>query len=238
VAAALCGLLGACAATNGSSKTPRFFSSIIPKSPLRASKERLAIADLVPISTEGSAVAANAAREAVLEPEGGKGYDRVGMASWYGGHFHGRQTADGEVFDRAELTAAHLTLPLPSYVRVTNLENNRSIVLRVNDRGPYVGNRLIDVSEQAAEMLAFRRGGSTKVRVQYVSPAPRQAEDAATLLSTYRGPTLPVADAMAFAPKDPEVQGSRSVGAFRRLTWRASADARILMAFDVARDVN
>ena len=118
---------------------------------------------------------------------------------------------------------------------MTNLENNRSIVLRVNDRGPYVGNRLIDVSEQAAEMLAFRRGGSTKVRVQYVSAAPRQAENAATLLSTYRGPTLPVTDAMAFAQaEDPKVPGNRAVAAFRRLTLRASADDRILMAFDVA----
>ena len=234
VAAAICGLLGSCAGTSGPSKPSMFFSSIIPKSPLRASEDRLAMADLMPISNEGSAVAADAARGGLLEPTG-EGYDRVGMASWYGGQFHGRQTADGETFDRTELTAAHLTLPLPCYVRVTNLENNRSIVLRVNDRGPYVGNRLIDVSEQAAEMLAFRRGGSTKVRVQYVSAAPRQAENAATLLSTYRGPTLPVTDAMAFAQaEDPKVPGNRAVAAFRRLTLRASADDRILMAFDVA----
>lgn len=194
------------------------------------------MASLVPISHEGSAVAADAARGAILEPTDGAGYDRVGMASWYGGQFHGRQTADGETFDRTELTAAHLSLPLPCYVRVTNLENNRSIVLRVNDRGPYVGNRLIDVSEQAAEMLAFRRSGSTKVRVQYVSPAPRQAEDEATLLSTYRGPTLPVSDAMAFAEAEPPAPapGGRLAAAFRRLTLRESADARIFMAFDVA----
>jgi rare lipoprotein A len=118
---------------------------------------------------------------------------------------------------------------------VTNLENNRSIVLRVNDRGPYVGNRLIDVSEQAAEMLAFRRDGSTKVRVQYVSAAPRNPETAATLLSTYRGPTLPISDAMAFAQAEPEPAVVNPLtAAFRRLTLRASAHDRINGAFDVA----
>jgi rare lipoprotein A len=117
---------------------------------------------------------------------------------------------------------------------VTNLENNRSIVLRVNDRGPYVGNRLIDVSEQAAEMLAFRRSGSTKVRIQYVSPAPRQAEDAATLLSTYRGPTLPVSDALAFAEAEPRATSNPLKAAFRRLTLRAPVHDRIDGAFDVA----
>lgn len=192
------------------------------------------MADLLPISTAGTAVAADAARGELLEP-GGTGYDRVGMASWYGGKFHGRQTAGGETFDRTDLTAAHLSLPLPSYVRVTNLENNRSIVLRVNDRGPYSHSRLIDVSEQAAELLAFRHSGSTRVRVQYVSEAPRNADDTAMLLASYRGPTLPVADAMAFAQAErPPVLGSGAVAALRRFTQSASASSRILVAFDVA----
>ena len=78
------------------------------------------------------------------------------MASWYGAEFHGRRTANGEIFDQRALTAAHPTLPLPSYVRVTNLDNDRSLVVRVNDRGPYRHGRLIDVSERAAEMLGFQ----------------------------------------------------------------------------------
>jgi len=231
-------LLGACSASNGPLK-PTIFSTIIAKQPPRASEERMALADLVPVSsTEGSAVASDAAREQLLEPDG-SGYDQVGAASWYGGSFHGRLTADGEIFDRTQLTAAHPDLPLPSYVRVTNLENNRSVVLRVNDRGPYVGNRMLDVSEQAAELLAFRRTGTTKVRVQFVSAAPRNANDTAMLLGTYRGPTLPVTDAVAFAPPEQTpILGAGAAAALKRLTQGAAADERILMAFDVASQVD
>jgi rare lipoprotein A len=235
--AGIVGVLVACS-TGGGSLRPAAFSTIIPKQPPRASEERIAMANLLPVSTEGTAVAADAARGQLLEPDA-EGYDHVGMASWYGGNFHGRQTADGEVFDRTELTAAHLSLPLPSYVRVTNLENNRSIVLRVNDRGPYVRNRLIDVSEHAAELLAFRRGGSTKVRVQYVSAAPRHTDDTMMLLASYRGPSLPVADAVAFVqPEQQPVLGSGAAAAMRQLTQSASADDRIVMAFAVARNAD
>jgi rare lipoprotein A len=102
----------------------------------------------------------------------GAGYNQVGMASWYGPRFHGRRTANGETFDSNLLTAAHPSLPIPSYARVTNLDNNRSVTVRINDRGPFAHNRLIDVSERAAEVLAFRRHGLTRVRVEYVSAAP------------------------------------------------------------------
>ncbi len=98
-------------------------------------------------------------------------YDRTGVASWYGAKFHGRKTANGEVFDMNSLSAAHTTLPLPSLVRVTNLENGRSIIVRVNDRGPFVNNRLIDMSKAAAQELGYTRQGTTRVRVQYVGPA-------------------------------------------------------------------
>src|SRR5215469_12866664 len=83
---------------------------------------------------------------------------QVGMASWYGKQFHGRATASGEDFDMFELTAAHRQLPLGTYVKVTNLRNGKSIVVRVNDRGPYVGDRVIDLSYSAARMLSFRSG--------------------------------------------------------------------------------
>ena len=95
-------------------------------------------------------------------------YDRTGIASWYGRKFHGGQTANGERFNMNALTAAHTTLPLPSLVRVTNLHNGRSIVLRVNDRGPFARGRIIDVSRRAADLLGFRKRGVARVRVQVV----------------------------------------------------------------------
>jgi len=98
-------------------------------------------------------------------PEDNLGYNEVGMASWYGPKFHGRTTANGERFDQNALTAAHPTLPMPSLVQVTNLSNGRSVTLRVNDRGPFSGNRIIDVSKRAAEVLGFRREGTARVRV-------------------------------------------------------------------------
>lgn len=95
-------------------------------------------------------------------------YDRTGLASWYGSKFHGRKTANGDVFNMNALTAAHTTLPMPSYVRVTNMDNGRWLILMVNDRGPFVGNRLIDVSRRAAQLLGFEKKGVTRVRVQAV----------------------------------------------------------------------
>ena len=110
-------------------------------------------------------------------------YDRTGVASWYGPAFHGRPTANGERFDMNGVTAAHPTLPLPSRVRVTNLENGRQLELRVNDRGPFVNGRIIDLSRRAAQLLGFKRQGLTKVRVQYLGldrleppAAPRPAD--------------------------------------------------------------
>ncbi|HWT32053.1 MAG TPA: septal ring lytic transglycosylase RlpA family protein [Propylenella sp.] len=122
------------------------------------------------------------------KPSKDPNYDRVGVASWYGDAFHGRTTANGEIFDSAGLTAAHATLPLPSYVRVTNLDNDSSIIVRVNDRGPYAHTRLIDVSERTAEILGFKRDGVAPVRVEYIKPAPVEGEQMEFLLASYRGP--------------------------------------------------
>ncbi len=94
------------------------------------------------------------------------GYAETGQASWYGTKFHGRQTANGEIYDMFKMTAAHKTLPLPSYVRVTNVENGLSVVLRVNDRGPFHGNRLIDLSYVAAKKLGFADSGLAHVSVE------------------------------------------------------------------------
>lgn len=102
-------------------------------------------------------------------------YDETGIASWYGHPFHGKQTANGETYDMNEMTAAHKTLPMPVMVRVTNLENGRSIVLRVNDRGPFVNGRVIDVSRRGAQLLGFEGKGTAMVRVQVISPDPGPA---------------------------------------------------------------
>ncbi|MFQ5346279.1 MAG: septal ring lytic transglycosylase RlpA family protein [Rhodothalassiaceae bacterium] len=101
-------------------------------------------------------------------PEADDNYDAVGLASWYGREFHGRRTANGEIFNMNKLTAAHPTLPLPSRVRVTNLENGRSLIVRVNDRGPFARGRIIDLSRRAAQLLGFEKQGTTRVRVQLV----------------------------------------------------------------------
>ncbi len=112
-------------------------------------------------------------------PQENFNYTETGIASWYGPGFHAKQTANGEHFDQNELTAAHRTLQMPSLVRVTNLENGRSVVLRVNDRGPFARGRIIDVSSKAADLLAFKGKGTAKVRVETLPLESRRiAEDA------------------------------------------------------------
>ena len=105
-------------------------------------------------------------------------YSEVGMASWYGGDFHNKRTANGEKYDMNTLTAAHRTLPLPSIVRVTNLENGRSLVLRVNDRGPYAKNRIIDISKRGAQLLGYQTKGVAKVRVELLEKESRDLKTA------------------------------------------------------------
>ena len=105
-------------------------------------------------------------------------YDEVGMASWYNYPSHTRKTADGEWFDGHDLTAAHKTLPLPCLAEVTNLENGRSIKVRINDRGPFVSGRIIDLSRAAADRLGFAGKGTVKVRVKFLGPAPAGADRA------------------------------------------------------------
>src|ERR1700748_1784899 len=122
----------------------------------------------------------------VYVPEENVNYREDGLASWYGDDFHGRLTANGEVFDMDGLTAAHPTLPMPCYARVTNLSNGKSLIVRVNDRGPYHGNRVIDVSHKAAELLDFKGSGVAHVRVEYVGAAPLEGSDHRQLMATLR----------------------------------------------------
>ena len=133
-------------------------------------------------------------------------YSAVGLASWYGDDFHGRYTANGEIFDMNSISAAHPTLPLPSYVRVTNIANHKSIVVRVNDRGPYVGNRVIDLSVKTAKLLGFYGNGVAKVKVEYVGRAPLVGSDDSKLMATLRdgapaaAPLVQLASNKPYAP--------------------------------------
>lgn len=147
------------------------------------------------------------------------GYDRAGIGSWYGDDFHGRKTANGEIFDMNALTAAHPTLPLPSYAYVTNMENGRTILVRVNDRGPYVADRLIDLSHASARALDYEHRGHTRVRVRYAGRAPLNGDDrrerqhlaeqrwnngrAMPPVAAYRPPQAPIAPPQQFPEGTP-----------------------------------
>lgn len=150
-------------------------------------------------------------------------FEATGVASWYGPGFHGRRTANGEVFDQHSLSGAHPTLPLPSYVRVTNLANGSSVIVRINDRGPYHGRRVIDVSRRVAEMLDFKARGMGRVRVQYVGLAPIEGGDTKLLAATFRdagsgpapAPGSPAAEprSLMIASKTPPAAGSTPASA-------------------------
>ncbi len=119
-------------------------------------------------------------------PHEDENYVAVGYASWYGDAFHGRKTANGEIYDKRALSAAHPTMPLPSYARVTNLSNGYSIIVRVNDRGPYAAGRVMDVSSRVADVLDFKRMGTARVKVEYVGKAPLEGSDDDELLATLK----------------------------------------------------
>src|SRR5436309_8467681 len=159
-------------------------------------------------------------------PQEDSSYRAEGVASWYGSDFHGRLTANGEVYDMHGISAAHPTLPMPCYVRVTNLANQRSLIVRVNDRGPYAANREIDLSGKAAELLGFRGNGLARVRVEYVGRAPLEGSDDRILMATLReGSPAPapssvmVASAKPFVPRmserSPVLRGTVPVPAER-----------------------
>lgn len=122
-----------------------------------------------------------------------KGFRQRGLASWYGNKFHGRHTSNGEVYSMYEMTAAHKTLPIPCYVKVTNLENGRSVIVRVNDRGPFHGDRIIDLSYAAAKKLGYSDKGTAKVEVSVIDPADYQNNTVASPQLAPDPAMLPVA---------------------------------------------
>ena len=140
-------------------------------------------------------------------PKEDPGYDRKGVASWYGDAFQLKPTANGEIFDKDIPSAAHTTLPLPSLVEVTNLDNGKKLTVRVNDRGPFVDNRIIDLSHEAARQLGYDRAGLAHVRVRYLGPAPLYGED--TRRYAYLAPKP--APAAAAPPPPPKTKAEPEV---------------------------
>ena len=215
-------ILGVCAValtTANCSNNPQKFagasggSDIDPKYGVRASRRLYNEGDVIPKGggRRFSGKPYVVAGRTYVPREDARGYVREGLASWYGSAFHGRMTANGEVFDRHSIAAAHPTLPLPSYVRVTNTANGYSMVVRVNDRGPYHANRLMDVSEEVAQALEFHRKGTAHVRVEYVGKASTAGSDDRKLLATLRTDGRPaghapvmVADLGPDSSPDPE----------------------------------
>jgi rare lipoprotein A len=144
-------------------------------------------------------------------PKAQPGYDRKGAASWYGEAFHRRKTSNGEFFDMNMLTAAHPTLPLPSYAQVTNLENGKTVVVRINDRGPFVGTRIIDLSKKAAEALDYKRKGKAKVRVQWIANAPLNDQGAHLAMMNRKVASGASIDTLIAAADGPARVGERDV---------------------------
>ncbi|MEF2074344.1 septal ring lytic transglycosylase RlpA family protein [Consotaella aegiceratis] len=167
-------------------------------------------------------------------------YSKVGTASWYGPNFHGRLTANGEIYDMNGLSGAHPTFPLPSYARVTNVENGRSVMVRINDRGPFADGRLVDLSSRVADLLDFKSAGTAKVELDYVGRAPVEGDDTQMLLASYRpgpdvqgtddavmvasadAPSMPAA-ANAFAGTKPALPGVRPLDAIQNQGRAAAA---------------
>jgi len=142
-------------------------------------------------------------------PEENRRYRREGIASWYGEDFHGRLTANGEIYDMDAISAAHPTMPMPSYARVTNLENGRSIIVRVNDRGPYAPGRIIDLSTGTAKALGTYGQGLARVRVEYVGRAGLAGSDDNALMATLRhGAPAPAPGSIRLATARASVLGS------------------------------
>lgn len=159
-------------------------------------------------------------------------YSEVGIASWYGSDFHNRKTANGEKYDMNTLTAAHRTLPLPSVVKVTNLENGRSLVLRVNDRGPYAKNRIIDISKRGAALLGYQTQGTAKVRVEVME------KESKLLKQALLGKELPkksytVAKAKEPAEKKKAYSAAKQTSGNKQIYVQAASFSKESLAYDL-----
>ena len=193
----ICAGMASCATTETPKNKPK------PRSKEYFSEKEYGVKASPRVVGEGQAVPKGGGRFVVGQPYQVKGktyvpkedpnYNKTGLASWYGSAFHGRLTANGEVYDSDHLSAAHPTFPLPSYARVTNVDTGSSVIVRVNDRGPYHPGRILDVSEKTAELLDFKRSGTGRVNVQYVGRAQMDGNDMPMLMASYtrKGDRLP-----------------------------------------------
>ena len=164
-------------------------------------------------------------------------YEETGIASWYGSKFHGKLTANGAIYDMNALTAAHRTLPMPSMVRVTNLVNGRSLILKINDRGPFARNRIIDVSRRGAQLLGFQKAGTARVRVQILADKSRilsnriqgrtQLAKVGTPITVDRLPKPDVKVESLSLPQGGEASNGRSKLAVETLASRPSTNINI-----------
>jgi rare lipoprotein A len=164
----------------------RYASNIDPRYGVAASPRVVAEGDVVPKGGGNYMVGKPYVVAGQTYYPSERTYAAFGLASYYGTAFHGRRTANGEVFDRESISAAHPTMPLPSYARVTNLRNRSSIIVRVNDRGPYHPGRIMDVSQRVAEALEFKRVGTARVKVEYIGRAGLAGSDDRKLVATLR----------------------------------------------------
>ncbi len=202
------GALAGCSSTTGSHRSAGLggFGQIDPRYGVRPSPRVIAEGEEVPKGGGAYMVGKPYKIAGRTYYPSERPYTATGTASWYGSDFHGRRTANGEIFDRASISAAHPTMPLPSYARVTNLRNDRSIVVRVNDRGPYHGGRVMDVSQRVAQALDFHGVGTTRVKVDWVGRADLDGDDDDKLLATLRDDGQPAqidAPVMTAANEDP-----------------------------------
>lgn len=176
-----------------------------------------------------------------------QGYVKKGLASWYGNKFHGRKTANGEVYNMYGMTAAHKTLPIPCYVRVTNLNNQRSVIVRVNDRGPFLGGRIIDLSYAAAKKLGYANHGTALVEVSVIDPIAyqRNAVEAPKIAATAVSQNPPLQNAPGLgnpgapgAPQNIQVNSFLQVGAYRSYAaaWRVRQQVASFTTYPVAVD--
>lgn len=222
---ALSGALGVsmlCLAVAGCSGGNSLLSKIDPKYGVSASPRVVADGQPIPKGTGAYRVGKPykiAGRTYV--PTENPNYKAIGIASYYSEDFHGRLTANGEIFDRNGISAAHPTLPMPSYVRVTNMKNNKSIIVRVNNRGPFHEDRIIDVSYKTAVLLGFQGNGIARVKVEYVGRAPVEGSDDRQLMASLRddapaelpsGSAVMVASTVPFVPSLPRVLPATASG--------------------------
>lgn len=161
---------------------------------------------------------------------------QYGRASWYGKAFHGRKTANGEIYDMNHFTAAHKTMPLPSYARVTNVKNGHSVIVRVNDRGPFSNDRVIDLSKRAAEVLDYTILGTAEVKVEYVGPAPLHGQDDDYLMASIQGlPGNPIMPLPGVNTNVLTASGSDIIAPRPHVPVSTYASQRVSNAFDMYR---